>query len=299
MKPVLAAMPPDPVAWINAVLEGTPYGNPRFLGRGGMGTVHAVEHRLLGRDFALKMLHPRSALDAQTVDRMRIEAQALARLEHPNIVEIVDFWIDESGRPCVVMERLLGRTLAEELRERKRLPTAEAVSIACQVLSGLAAAHELGLVHRDLKPENLFLHELPDHKRVLKVLDFGIARVLPDRSDRAPVPLAMPTTSDTIVGSPRFISPEAREGKRVDGRADVYSAGLVLYAMLAGRGPFDAGETRPSPPSRTAAENVPPLLDAVILHAIEPRPEDRYPSAAAFLKELRLAEALRTEKTPR
>lgn len=287
MPALATAVIPEPRApELENLLEHTPYGRPRRLGQGGMGTVYAVEHRDMGRQLALKVLRPDFAMDPRNVDRLRVEAQALARLNHPNIVSVVDFWIDEQGRPFLVMELLQGRTVAEELRLRGRLPLREAVSVARQALSGLAGAHEIGIVHRDIKPENLFLHDVPGHRRVLKVLDFGIARVLPNASPLAPAPLAVPTATQTIVGSPRFISPEGERGERVDARADVFSAGAVLYTMLAGRGPFDSGAPTPAPLTTIDGITVPGALDAVVRRALGPRPEDRYPNARAFLHEL-------------
>jgi serine/threonine-protein kinase len=275
-----------------AVLARTPYRPLRRLGRGAMGDVYVVEHQALRRPFVLKVLRSRLSDDPQLVDRMRMEAQAAARLDHPNIVEVVDFWSTEGGRPCMVMELLRGVTLAAELRVRGTLPMVEAVAYGRELLSALAAAHELGVVHRDIKPENLFLHRQTGERCVLKVLDFGLARVLP----RSVVqPLALPTGTGTIVGSPRFMSPEAARGQRVDHRADIYAAGLVLYVMLTGRGPFDhAGPNDtfsvvPDPPSLHAPAPLPPLLDDAILVALRSNPDERFQNAAAFSSALAAA----------
>jgi serine/threonine protein kinase len=287
------------VAGLEALLEATPYKAPTLLGRGAMGTVYAVEHRFLGRRFALKLVSEHLATDAQYVDRVRLEAQALGRLEHPNVVSVVDFWLDRRGRPCIVMELLTGRTLADELRARKRLPLTEAVSFTCQALAGLSAAHDLGIVHRDVKPENLFLQTLPGQRRVLKVLDFGIARVLPNRALQGPAPLCVPTATGAVVGSPRFMSPEAERGERLDARADVFSTGLVMYEMIAGRCPAHGRVPEDASPSKIAGERRSPLLDAVLLRAIAPRPEDRYATAKEFRDELERAELLRLGKVRR
>jgi serine/threonine-protein kinase len=162
---------------VDEVLTSTPYRPIRLLGRGGMGEVHLIEHRFLGARFALKIPRAELATDPQLADRMRIEAQAAARLRHPNIVEIVDFWIASDGRPCVVMEYLRGHTLRNELSVRGRLGIDETLEFSSQALSALAAAHRVGVVHRDIKPDNLFLQEMASGARVLKVLDFGVARV--------------------------------------------------------------------------------------------------------------------------
>lgn len=271
---------PDALA---ALLAATPYRALSFLGSGGMGAVWVVEHGLLRKRFALKVLHPHLSRFA---DRMRVEAETMGRVSHPGIVEVVDFWIASDGRPCLVMELLSGRTLWDELAERGRLPLAEALDITRQILSALVAAHALGVVHRDIKPENVFLHEAPGFGRVTKVLDFGIARVLPDASPIAPAPSELRTVTGAPVGSPRFMSPEAWRGAKLDARADLYSLGILLYVMVAGQGPFDAGHTAAEPPSKYAGSAV-SGLDAIVLRAIEDSPEARYQSAADLLAALR------------
>jgi len=268
---------------IEALLAATPYRLCKYIGRGGMGAVHEVEHRFLGRRFVLKVLHGRFAGDPQFVDRMRVEAQSMARLHHPNVVDVVDFWTAVDGRPCIVMELLQGRTLAQELGRRRKPPVAETVGIVRQVLSALGAAHAVGIVHRDIKPENIFLTA----DSVVKVLDFGVARVLPASGNKSVVPLALPTDTGAIVGSPRFVSPEGAAGQKVDERADIYSVGLVTYVMLAGRGPFDSfAQTEVEPPSRFADPGVTRELDAVVMKAIEQQPDARYQTVAEFSKAL-------------
>ena len=243
-----------------------------------MGAVYEIEHRFLGRRFVMKVLHARFAGEPQFVDRMRVEAQSMARLHHPNVVDVADFWIAADGRPCIVMELLQGRTLAAELVRRRNLPVIETIPIIRQVLSALGAAHALGIVHRDIKPENIFLTTAG----VVKVLDFGVARVL-DSAGSSLVPLALPTDTGTIVGSPRFLSPEGAAGRKVDTRADIYSVGLVAYVMLAGRGPFDSlKHTQLQSPSHFAGSEVTSELDAVVIQAIEQDPDARYQSADEF-----------------
>jgi len=263
---------------IAVLLEHTQYRGIKNIGRGAMGAVYEIEHRLLRRRFALKVLHARLAIDRQYVDRMRVEAQSMARLSHPNLVEVVDFWTAADARPCIVMELLRGHTLAQELIERRKPPVSESVKIARQVLAALGAAHAEGVVHRDIKPENIFRTTTG----AIKVLDFGVARVLPIEPRSPLAPLAIPTDTGTVVGSPRFLSPEGAAGRKVDHRADICSVGLVLYVMLAGRGPFDnLTQTVALAPSSFRHE-VTPELDAVVMKAIEERPERRFQSAAEF-----------------
>jgi serine/threonine-protein kinase len=191
------------------------------------------------------------------------------------------------------MELLKGRTLASELITRRSFPVAESITYARQVLSALGAAHGAGIVHRDIKPENVFLHDPPGGPRIVKVLDFGVARVLPGASGASPRPLVNPTETGVVIGTPRFLSPEGAVGRRVDERADIYAVGLTLYEMLAGRGPFDHLESdflvatahasnQPEAPSHYAERPIPPELDRAVLKALDKNPERRFASAAEF-----------------
>lgn len=273
--------------------EGTKYRSISILGKGGMGAAHVVEHRLLGTHFVCKVLRGRHRSNAAAADRMRIEAQSLARLVHPNIVKVFDFDFTQDGRPFIVMERLQGHTLGHELRIRGELPTVEAIDLARQLLSALSAAHALGIVHRDIKLENLFLQRDATGTSTLKVLDFGVAKILEGISDAAPEPPQVPTRAGAIVGTPRFLSPEAAQGKAVDHRADVYSASVVLYMLLCGRGPWDDATSHasvfsaqankaPSPPSQFAQKSIAPDLESVVLTAMSKNPDERFQSAKAF-----------------
>ncbi|HKY35335.1 MAG TPA: serine/threonine-protein kinase [Polyangiaceae bacterium] len=285
------------------LFTGTAYRTISRIGAGGMGEVFLVEHRELGRDVVAKVLHAELASDPRTVDRMRVERESLGRLNHPHIVSVVDSASLKDGRPFFVMERLHGQTLAAEIKGRSKLPVYEAVQYACQLLSALSAAHAIGIVHRDVKPENLFICTLKDGSRILKVLDFGVARVLPDAPAAAPLPLMVPTDVGVLMGTPRYASPEAAVGCRVDTRADLYGAALVLYLMLAGRGPFDhhsrpasvlAAHVRdePAPPSKLAGEPVPFPLDQAVLRGLRKDPRERFSSALEFRTELEAAVAL-------
>jgi len=282
---------------------GTPYRAIRHLGTGGMGDVFLVEHVELERQFVAKVLRAEFARHPQLVDRMRLEGQALGRLSHPNIVEVTGFERTADGRPILIMEYLRGRTLRDELRLRSQLPVAEAVRYARELLAALTAAHRIGIVHRDIKPSNLFLCEAPGKITTLKVLDFGVARVLPSAPKAAPPPLSVPTTTGAVVGTPRFTSPEGAAGKRVDERADLYGAGLVLYAMLSGRGPFDDipkerdvldahARRTPEPPSAHAGEPVAAELDQIVLKALAKAPDERFQSADEFSAALERVGAL-------
>ncbi|HKY34607.1 MAG TPA: serine/threonine-protein kinase [Polyangiaceae bacterium] len=275
--PDYAGLSPEAFA---ALLAHTPYRVVGFLGAGRWGAVWAIEHGFLKKRFALKILHAHLAAFA---DRMRVEAETMGRLTHPNVVHVVDFWVSSDGRPCIVMELLQGRTLGDELEERRRLPINEALAVTSQVLSALVATHALGVVHRDLKPENVFLHVARGYGLVVKVLDFGIARVLPSAHATGPTPATLRTVTGTMVGSPQFMSPEAWSGATLDARADVYSVGVMLYVMIAGRGPFDAGHSSPQPLSSFPEHGLSPELDAIVGRAIRDDPGARYQTATDFL----------------
>jgi serine/threonine-protein kinase len=261
-----------------------------------MGEVWMVEHQTMRRRFALKILHARLKRFA---DRMRVEAETMGRLSHPNVVEVIDFWIAADGRSCVVMELLQGRTLWDELTDSVRMSVSDALPITRQILSALSAAHALGVVHRDIKPENLFLHQLPGAGRVLKVLDFGLARILPQRPAGAPQPPEIPTATGAIVGSPRCMSPEAARGERVDARADLFSVGVVLYMMLVGEGPYDF-HVHPQPPSLVLGQDLPVAVDELVVRSVQKAPDKRYQSADEFLKALSplIAQSKRMSSTP-
>jgi eukaryotic-like serine/threonine-protein kinase len=287
-------------------LFGTPYRSILVLGRGGMGEVIEAEHLPLGRRVVVKLIHPHLADDPRFCDRLRVEARSLSLISHPNVVAVSDFGRTPGGRPFVVMERLRGRTLGQELRARGALPVAEAIHVVRQVLAGLTAAHAQGIVHRDVKAENVFLCE----GGLVKLLDFGVVKILPeDSAPRAVVP-AYPTQEGMLVGSPRHVAPEQVRCGAVDARTDVYGAGLLLYTLVAGRGPFEHVEDMvalltahvreaPPPPSQFARAKLPPALECAILKALAKAPEHRFQSAALFAEELaRIAAALARESLP-
>lgn len=272
------------------LLAGTPYRALRPLGRGDSGEVFLAEHRELRFPCVVKLLRPEFAEDPRLADRLRLEAQALGRLRHPHIVAVKGAGTATDGRTFIVLEYLEGHTLREELRNRGgRLPVHEALTVADQILSALAEAHRIGIVHRHLTPDNVFVCRNPEGHPWLKLLDFGLARVMPDAPEQAPAPLVLPTEEGVVLGTARFVSPEAARGLPVDERADLYAAALVLYEMLTGRGPFDhvarsalldAHATMdPDPPSRHAVEPWTSKGDSIVLRALSKEPSGRYASA--------------------
>ena len=275
-----------------------------------MGEVFLAEHRKLATPCVVKIQHTRLARDPSVADRIRLEAESLARLNHPNIVAILGCGQTLDERPYIVMEYLRGQTMADELAARGQLPLLEALDYTCQLLRGLAQAHAVGIVHRDIKPDNLFLCDGPRSNRVLKLLDFGVALTMPDALPLGPNPLAVPTATGSVVGALRYVSPEGALARRVDHRADLYSAALVLYFALAGRGPFDHIQSallllsahvaeQPEPPSHFSKAGIPAELDRAVLRALRKAPGERFQSADELREELeRIMNQLRLAPQP-
>ncbi|MEZ4310884.1 MAG: serine/threonine-protein kinase [Polyangiaceae bacterium] len=280
---------------VGELLEGTPYHALSLLGEGGMGQVFDAEHRALGHRVVVKLLREDLLGKPEMLDRMRVEAQALARIRHPHLVMVTDFGRTAAGRPFIVMERLNGCSLREELAQRPVIPVEEAAEIGRQILLGLSAAHDAGLVHRDIKPDNIFLCATRDGRPFVKVLDFGVVKIAQaGRDPRTPQPLVLPTGDNISMGTPRYFSPEQARGERdLDARSDVYAVGLVLYVMLVGHGPFDhylyleqifrAHATElPFPPIATDGQIIPSELNAIVMRALAKPREERFPDAVAF-----------------
>ncbi|MCC6216653.1 MAG: serine/threonine protein kinase [Polyangiaceae bacterium] len=256
------------------------------LGEGGMGTVYRVRHRHLGRTLALKALRRDLARESDLAERFLREARAAALVVHPNVVAIMDFGQLPSGQPYFVMEYLEGSTLAELLRAGGPVPAGRAVHIVRQVAEALAAAHAAGIVHRDLKPDNVFLARAAEDRPVVKVLDFGLARV---------AGASRLTQAGTVFGTPHYMSPEQAMGEAVDHRADIYALGIVMYEMFTGRVPFEADSymgvltkhlyVAPTPPSELLGEGARELgaLEAVVLTCLEKRPAQRFADLGEFL----------------
>lgn len=279
------------------ICSGTSYEPLGLLGRGGMGQIYLVRHRLLDKTFALKVMHPHLADSPMLAERLRIEAQAMARLNHPNVAKVIDFWVGFDGTPSYVMELLTGNNLWVETSERQRISASDVIDWGCEALAALAAAHGIGVVHRDIKPENLLLHQAPGKTRTLKVLDFGVARVVGEVSALTPEPLSKPTRAGAKVGSPLFMSPEGRRGEPVDQRADIYSLGLTLYHALVGNIGFSPSRDMP-PPSKAANMAILPELDAIIHRSVQYDADDRYQTAKDFLADLsRLAPVRRSRES--
>jgi serine/threonine-protein kinase len=273
---------------------GQTVGNYRVvgkLGEGAMGSVFLAEHPVIGRKAALKVIHPQHARNPEVVARFVNEATAINRIGHQHIVEVTDFGRTPAGDFYFAMEHLEGEALSDLIARAAPFPPARALAIAAQIADALAASHAHGVIHRDLKPENVFLVTRGEDTSFVKVLDFGLAKLINEQG-------AAPheTRRGVVMGTPYYMSPEQCEGRReLDERADVYSLGVVLFEMLTGHLPFggDAyGEilmkhltARPAA-ARSLVPDLPAELDAIIHRALAKRPADRFASMALFREAL-------------
>ncbi|MCB9595873.1 MAG: protein kinase [Sandaracinaceae bacterium] len=279
------AQEPDPL--VGRVLDGR-YRIERLLGGGGMGRVYDAVQVDLGRRVAVKMLIPELAKNPSILERFRREALAAAVLGHPHIVEVTDLVLPSDGPPFLVMEHLVGEALVDVLTRDGMLTVPRALRITIQLLDALQAAHDAGIVHRDLKPANVFLVALAGGDEMVKLLDFGVAKLRETPGARKL------TAVGEMVGTPRFAAPEQLKGGTVDARTDIYGAGVLLYGMLTGKPPF-AGpdmdliravlEETPMDP-RVVNPAVDPVLASIVARAMAKNPDDRFESARAMMDAL-------------
>lgn len=270
-------------------VPGTVYGVVRLIGEGGMGTVYEVEDTTIGKRYVLKTLHPQLGEREDLARRMQREARQLARLNHANIVEVITAGVtsDDLRLPYYVMERLNGQSLRVVLETKGQLELPHAYHIGIDLFDALDHAHDKGIIHRDVKPDNIFLHRTPAGVTVTKLLDFGIL-------SRLDGPVG--ETAGRFLGTLRYSAPEQLRGEKPTPQVDVYAAGLVLYEMIAGRGPFDdegdehaigAAHMDKTPPLLSRFVAVPPALEALVMASIAKAPEDRPRDAFSFAATLR------------
>ena len=264
----------------------------RKLGEGGMGEVYLAEHQASAAApaTALKLIKA-AKMNPITVARFEREVRSAARLAHPNTIEIYDYGHTDDGTCYYVMEFLQGMSLADLVQNHGPLPAGRLIYLMRQVCAGLAEAHELGLVHRDLKPANVFVAVRGGESDVVKVLDFGLVKLTQDRG-------SVELTSDkTVTGTPLFMAPEQIIGDaRLDGRADIYALGVVMYAALTGKLPFTAETPMavmmahvrdPVIAPGQIRSGLPADLEAVVLRCLFKKPDERYPTVKAVLGEAR------------
>jgi serine/threonine-protein kinase len=283
------------VVALGSVLDGR-YRVDAVLGTGGMGRVYRGEHTGIGRPVAIKVLHASLGRNREAAARFQREALASGRLDHPNIVGVSDFGVLDDGCLYLVMEALEGEPVGKRLEREKRIPWPEALEIVRGVLAGLRHAHDRGVVHRDIKPDNIFLAR-KDGEQIVKILDFGIAKLYAGTGDDPAT-----TRAGLTVGTPAYLSPEQAIGGESKPASDLYSTSVVLFEMLTGRAPYEdtdplamltAHVSREPPWFAEVAPDLqlPPGLEEVVRHGLAKVQAERIGSAIEY--QARLDDVLR------
>jgi serine/threonine protein kinase len=259
----------------------------RFLAKGAMARIYIAEDEATGGLVAIKVLESKAAKNHELRERFLREANALALVNHQNVVSIHEVGEEADGTPFLIMEFLAGESLKEALERDRVIEQPAGLKILVQATQALFAAHAQGIVHRDIKPDNLFLiGDDPEHPADLRVLDFGLSRMFQSKL----------TAAGTVIGTPGYMAPEQVVADPVDQRTDVYGLGMVMYRMFVGRLPFDGPDDvtilakqllmHPPPPSYFEP-GIDPRVERVIMTAIHKRPEHRFPSMQLFGNDLR------------
>jgi serine/threonine protein kinase len=282
--------PPEVVDPLLTQLVADRYRVIRKLGEGGMGSVYLAEHVVIEKKFALKVLAPELCRRPDLVARFLQEARSASRIGHENVIDIMDFGQSPDGLVYIAMEFLDGKDLGEIVRGKGAMEWSEARAIVLQICRALRAAHDKGIVHRDMKPENIFLIQREGQPHFVKILDFGIAKVmgLDPNGPRL-------TRTGMIFGTPEYMAPEQAEGKDTDHRADIYAVGCIMYHLITGQTPFVAEsfmtmltkhlmEEPVAPSARRPDLGVTPEMDALVLKALEKDRDKRWQSMAELLE---------------
>ncbi|RKG84183.1 serine/threonine-protein kinase, partial [Corallococcus terminator] len=257
------------------------------IGAGGMGVVYRAVHPLIGKQAAVKVLRA-ELMSPEQEQRLLVEARTVNAIRHPGILDIFNFGRLADGRPYIVMELLRGQPLSDVMRAQGRLDVGTTVWMLDQMASALGAAHRAGVVHRDLKPANVFVVEVPDAAPTLKLVDFGIAKVLQSRE-------GLTLADGAVLGTPDFMAPEQIRGGVIGPATDLYALGVLAFQMLTGEKPFQgenvqvmfAHVEQPAPRPSSKVKGLPPQLDALVLQLMEKDPARRPASAEAVREQLR------------
>jgi serine/threonine protein kinase len=296
VKDDASAIPNEVPAWQSAVLANLPeqYEVLAMIGEGGLGTVWKVRDKNLDQIFAVKVLRSWLIEDNNALNRFEQEAEAAHSLSHPNLATVYSFGMGKRGAPYLVMDYLEGKNLAKIIQEKGCVEVPRAINLFIQIAEAVDHAHSKDVLHRDIKPTNIIIAQAPDGSEVVKLVDFGISKVLPTQSG---VSKGQARTGE-VFGSPPYMSPEMCLGNQLDTRSDIYALGCVMYETLCGSPPFAGDspvktmikhtEEEPLPIRKAATEQIIPHdLEYVVMHCLEKSQEDRYQSMQELADDLR------------
>jgi serine/threonine protein kinase len=266
----------------------------RLIGTGGMGSVYESEHIMLQKRVAVKLLREEFIKRPRMMIRFKQEAKILAQIGHENIANVIDFGETSQGQMYIVMEYLQGEDLRTRIEREQALPITQAVPIIIQICKALKAAHKKGIIHRDMKPENVFLISKDEKQDFVKILDFGVAKILDIHNAQERL-----TSPGVVFGTPEYISPEQIQSLPLDHRVDIYSVGIIMYEMLTGKVPFRGDSflqivtqhlinPPPSPLSVNPHIHLPSKMEEIIFKALSKEPEERYQSMDELIEDLLL-----------
>ncbi len=297
-------VPPASDEYIGKTVAGR-YKVESMLGEGGMGKVYKANQIALDKPIVLKVLRQALLSDERTVARFQREAKAASRLNHPNSIGVIDFGQTEDGALYMAMEFVNGKDLHHILSREWPLPEARIIRIVSQVLSALSDAHKASVIHRDLKPENIMVEQRRGDPDFVKVLDFGIAKIMDGSGEDGPAL----TRAGFVCGTPEYMSPEQARGAQLDPRSDLYAVGVILYQLTSGLLPFDSDsavgfatkhltEVPPPPSKRRPEARISPQMERLIMKALAKDPNERPQTAEAFRAELLAIDKERRASAP-